>query len=253
LRIQLLGIEVDALTADELSDIVSGSVYLGKHRIIANHNLHSLYLYHHDSDLRTFFAVAHKIHIDGMPLVHLARLFGFPVLPEHRVTYLDWLPQLIEIGERQDWRFFYLGGKPGVAEEAARRLRAAHPALQLATHHGYFGSVDHVGEAVLEALAHYKPNVLMVGMGMPLQERWILQNLDRLNVDVVLTAGACFDYIAGASSMPPRWMGRAGLEWLFRLATEPRRLSKRYLLEPWYVLALVLAYLVRRALKRADA
>ena len=85
---------------------------------------------------------------------------------------------------------------------------------------------------------------------MPLQEHWILDNLNQIEANVILTAGACFDYIAGVVPSPPRWMGQIGLEWLSRLASEPRRLWKRYLLEPWYILALVFKELLHRSFGR---
>lgn len=84
-------------------------------------------------------------------------------------------------------------------------------------------------------------------MGMP---RWILDNLDRLTANVILTAGACFNYIAGAIPKPPRWMSRMGLEWLYRLISEPRRLGKRYLIEPWALLPLMIADVQRVFLKK---
>jgi len=243
-RIHLLGIEFDALTVDELCMVISDSMSLGQPAIIANHNLHSIYLFHNDPQMRNFYRAAHKIHIDGMPLIYLARIFGYPIQYEHRVTYLDLLRPLMTASARRRWRVFYLGGKPGVAEEAAKRLRQAFPELQLQTHHGYFKKVGQENMEILEMIRCFKPNILMVGMGMPLQEHWILENFAQIDADIILTAGACFDYVAGVISTPPRWMGRFGLEWLFRLISEPRRLWRRYLLEPWYVLGLVLKQLL---------
>lgn len=245
MRISLLGAEFDALTMDELGEAVSDSTNLGRCTIIANHNLHSIYLFHNDPQMRNFYREAQKIHIDSMPLVYLARIFGYPIRREHRVTYLDWIGPLMTESARQHWRVFYLGGRPRIAEEAALRLRKAFPQLQLETHHGYFNKTDQENVRVLELIRCFKPNILMVGMGMPLQEHWILENFERIEANVILTSGACFDYIAGVIPSPPRWMGRVGLEWLFRLVSEPRRLWRRYLLEPWYIAGLVLRELLR--------
>lgn len=245
MRISLLGAEFDALTMDELCEVVSDSTNLGKCTIIANHNLHSIYLFHNDPQMRNFYREAQKIHIDSMPLVYLARIFGYPIRREHRVTYLDWIGPLMAESARQKWRVFYLGGQPGVAAEAAQRLRLSLPELQLKTHDGYFKKAGQENTDILEMIRCFRPNVLMVGMGMPLQEHWILDNLAQIDADIILTAGACFDYIAGTIATPPRWMGRVGLEWLFRLISDPRRLWRRYLWEPWYVLGLVLKQLFR--------
>lgn len=239
MRIRLLDVEFDAVTVEDLQTIVSETIVAGDCKIIANHNLHSIYLCHFDSRMRNFYSKADKIHIDGMPLIFLARFFGYPVKREQRVTYLDWIWKLIDQCARRHWRVLYVGGKPGVAERAAQYLQQTYPAIELKTHHGYFAKNDSENSRVLELIRSFKPNILLVGMGMPIQEHWILQNLSQIEANVILPAGACFDYLAGVVPMPPRWMGSIGLEWLFRLAMEPRRLWKRYLLEPWYILGLV--------------
>lgn len=230
-QINLLGVTVNPLTIQDLNQCIATSIAQQERWIIANHNLHSVYLYQRDPKMRAFYERAHIIHIDGMPLVYWARVLGYPVRREQRVTYVDWVHPLMAAAAEGGWRIFYLGGKPGVAAQAAERLRQRYPPLQIATHHGYIQPADNA--TVLAEIAAFQPHVLMVGMGMPRQEHWILANLDHLTANAILTAGACFDYVAGAIPTPPRWMGRAGLEWLYRLYSEPSRLAKRYLLEPW--------------------
>jgi N-acetylglucosaminyldiphosphoundecaprenol N-acetyl-beta-D-mannosaminyltransferase len=249
-RVHLLDVEFDALTVEGLNIVISEAVDARICKIIANHNLHSIYLFHTDPEMRQFFRTADKIHIDGMPLICLARLFEYPVRREHRVTYLDWIWALMSESERRSWRVFYLGGKPGVAAQAAQRLRLIYPGLELETHHGYFTKTGQENNQILERIRSFKPNILMVGMGMPLQEQWILENRNEVEANVILTAGACFDYVAGVVPFPPRWMGQLGLEWLFRLGSEPGRLWKRYLVEPWYILGLVLKEILNRTLGR---
>ena len=96
-------------------------------------------------------------------------------------------------------------------------------------------------EALVKRINAYRPDLLMVGMGMPRQEYWTQDNFSQLDVHVILSStGAALEYIAGAAPTPPRWAGRIGLEWMFRLAHEPRRLFSRYLIEPWYILLLLL-------------
>lgn len=235
-RLSLLGVEVDALSIEDLNNCISAAVLGDYQWIIANHNLRSLYLYHRDPRMRAFFARAHVIHIDGMSLVYWARLLGYPVRKEHRVTYVDWVHPLMARAEAEGWRVFYLGGRPGVAARAAERLKERYPRLMIRTHHGYFGLEEN--EAVLEEIAAFRTHVLMVGMGMPRQEHWVLDNIERIRANAILTAGACFDYVAGAIPTPPRWMGRIGLEWLYRLLSEPTRLWRRYLIEPWALVPL---------------
>lgn len=239
---KMLGITVHALSLPQLNALIAEAIRRNQRWIIANHNLHSIYLYHHDPKMRAFFTKADYIHIDGMPLVFLGKLLGFPLRREHRVTYADWTIPLIAEAAQQGWRVFYLGSKPGVAERGARILRKRFPQLQIATANGYFDARSNSPEnlAIVEAINVYQPQVLMVGMGMPRQEHWILNNLDYLCVNAILPAGAAIDYIAGAVPTPPRWAGQLGLEWLFRLCAEPRRLWRRYLVEPWFLFRLVL-------------
>lgn len=238
-RVSILGVEIDPLTLEEFSDLVAKVIALGrKGYIIANHNLRSVYLYHRDPKMRAFFSIAHTIFVDGMPLILWAKALGYPLKRSQRLTYVDWGPRLMARAAEEGWRIFYLGGKPGVAERAAERLRSTYPGLQIKTHHGYLEAIPR--EQVLGEINAYRPHILMVGMGMPLQEHWVLKEHLHLQVRVILTVGAAFDYVAGVIPTPPRWMGRLGLEWLYRLMAEPRRLWRRYLWEPWSLLPLLL-------------
>jgi N-acetylglucosaminyldiphosphoundecaprenol N-acetyl-beta-D-mannosaminyltransferase len=234
---KFLGVRVDPLSIPELNSLIAESVQQKKKWLIANHNLHSLYIYHHDPKMRTFYAKADYVHIDGMPLVLLGKLLGFPLKREQRVTYADWIWPLMSAAAENNWRVFYMGSKPGVAERGANLLRERFPGLQISTAHGYIdvfkGSEENL--AIIEAINAYQPHILMVGMGMPRQEYWILENLEHIHTNAVLTSGACIDYVAGVVPTPPRWMGRLGLEWFYRLLNEPNRLWRRYLLEPWFL------------------
>jgi N-acetylglucosaminyldiphosphoundecaprenol N-acetyl-beta-D-mannosaminyltransferase len=243
-RQALLGAEVDAVTIEGLHAVIEQTVAEGGKSIIANHNAHSVYLYHQDERMRMLYRRARCIHVDGMPLIMLGRLLGHALRREHRVTYVDWVRPLLAFAASSGFRVFYVGSAPGVAERAVAGLRQEIPGLQIATHHGYVGTRagDADNEQVIAEIQHFAPDILMVGMGMPRQEHWILDNFARLNARAILTSGACMDYVAGVVPTAPRWMGRAGVEWLFRLWHEPARLWRRYLLEPWYLLFLLARY-----------
>jgi N-acetylglucosaminyldiphosphoundecaprenol N-acetyl-beta-D-mannosaminyltransferase len=232
---------VNAASAGTLTDVLEHAVESQKPCIIAHHNLHSLYLYHNDPDMPRFYRTAEYVHADGMGLVVLARLVGVPLKGSERVTYVDWLPLLIERAWARKWRVFYLGSKPGIAAKAAEQLCERFTGLQIATSHGYFDIEGDENERVLQAIRTFAPDILLVGMGMPRQEKWIMNNWKSLGSVVTLPCGAAFDYIAGEVPTPPRWAGRLCLEWLFRLTSEPGRLWKRYLIEPWHILRLLCA------------
>lgn len=242
---RFLGIHVHALDQDTLIRIINDTISINNKpmMIIGNHNLHSLYLYHREPEaMRPFYEQTDLIHVDGMPLIWLGRLFGGKLSREHRLTSMDWLLPLLSACEHLRPKLFLLGSKPGVAEQTKAIFERDMPGLQIAVRDGYFDQQEGTAEyeAVIAQINTFEPDLLLVGMGMPLQERWIAANAHRLKAKVVCNLGAFMDYYAGEKKMPPRWLGKLGLEGIYRVCTEPRRLWKRYLLEPWYVASLLL-------------
>jgi len=238
-RVRLMGAEMDLVRAEEVMHLVEARIAAGQKTLIANHNLHSLHLIRRDETMQRFFDLADLIEVDSTPLLAWARLVGQPGRTFHRCTYLDWREHFWSLAERRGWKVFYLGGAPGVAERAIAALKGRWPKLNLSAHHGYFK--DHEAVAVENAIVRYAPDVLFVGMGMPRQEHWIEQAWDRLPPCSIFSLGAAFDYEAGVQRAAPRWAGRLGVEWLFRLAYDPGRLARRYLVEPWFLIDLALA------------
>jgi N-acetylglucosaminyldiphosphoundecaprenol N-acetyl-beta-D-mannosaminyltransferase len=246
-RYSLLGIEVDAATLPDLYEMVSEAVAKSERRLIVNHNLHSVYLYHHDRRVAQAYDRADCLYADGMQIVFLARALGLPLRREHRTTFLDSFEALAGQAARRRWRLFYLGSKPGVAIRGAEMLRQRFPELEIATQDGYFDARPGVREnqKVVETINAFRPHVLMVGMGMPRQEHWIIENLDAISANAIFTCGATMDYLTSEIPTPPRWAGPLGAYGLVRLMNEPRRLWKRYLLEPWFVAGLFARNLLR--------
>lgn len=238
-RVRLLGGDVDLITPRDVLRRVDGAVAAnGKSVLIANHNAHSLFLVRRSAPLRAFFAQADLIQINSVPLILWGRVLGLPLERGMRSTYLDWRDDFWRLAEARRWRVFYLGGAPGVADTAAARLAPRYPNVTIGVHHGYFDPAPASGEnrRVLAQIAAFEPQVVLVGMGMPLQEIWASENRAALGCGAILTVGAAFDYEAGVQTAAPRWTGRLGVEWLARLIGQPRRLAGRYLLEPWSLL-----------------
>lgn len=235
--VRVLGLRIHAMTQADIMQTIIRATQGNRTVVVANHNLHSLYFWSRDSQLRAFYDAADYVHIDGMPLVLIGKLLGTRLRRIHRTANLDMLPHILSEAVSREWRLFYLGSRPGVAAKAALTLRAEYPALHMATHDGYFdvtkGSKDN--DAVVKMIRAYAPHILMVGMGMPRQELWIQDNRDALTANVILCCGALMDLIGGEIPMAPRWLGPLGLEWSFRLITQPKRTWRRYLLEPWSI------------------
>lgn len=248
-RIVVLGREMDLVRPEEVMHFVARRLGEKRQTIIANHNLHSLYLYPRDAKLRRFYEVSHLIEVDSTPILTWARLTQGRGRPMHRCTYLDWRDLFWATAQANGWKVFYLGGAPGVAETAAERLRAEWPGVNIAVRDGYF---DMAAEAqpLLNQINAWEPDILFVGMGMPRQEAWVADHFERLGPCAIFTVGAAFDYEASVQKAAPRWMGKAGLEWLFRLFADPKRLFVRYCVEPWFLVGPALADLWKAARRK---
>lgn len=236
-RWPVCGAWVNLLDRDQLIDLLTERPE--RLRVVANHNLHSLHLVQADPGMREFYSLADAVHVDGRPVIALARLLGAPARACHLQTSIDFIMPLLAAAAARHRRVFVLGSRPGVPErflaEAARRV----PGLVAGGHHGHFGD-DLADPGVQAAIRAFRPDLLLLGMGMPRQERWFLANRAALPPCTVMNLGAFMDYWVGERAMAPRWLNRIGLEWAWRLACEPRRLAHRYLNEPFLLIGPVL-------------
>ena len=182
------------------------------------------------------------VYADGQSVVWAARLLGRPLAG--RVNAGDMWPALLEGLARRGLGVYFLGGEPGLSGRAAHAALVSAPTLHVAgTADGFFDP-DH-DEAIVQAIRNARPAVVLVGMGSPRQERWARRRLDDLGAPVVWCVGALFEYGAGARSRAPVWMRACGLEWVWRLALEPRRLWRRYLLGNCRFVAIVARQMAR--------
>lgn len=222
---------MDPLNVEELHAEISGFVKSGDHTLVLNVNAHCLNLCWRDRKLRDFFNRAGIVFCDGAGVMLAARLLGRRI-PE-RITYADWMWRLAEFCESEGFSLYFLGGCPGFAIGAAERLKKHHPDLKVSgIRHGYFdhspGSPEN--EAVIEEINAARPDIILVGLGMPLQEYWLMENWRRIDARVALTGGAVFDYVSGEQQRGARLLVDHGFEWLARLMLEPSRLWRRYLI-----------------------
>lgn len=235
-RIQVLGVTVNPLTMSELTALVEQSIECDERHIFANHNLHSIYLIHHDAAMREFYRLAYCTYLEGMGVLLSARLFGHRLPRTTRVANLDWIGPLMRLASERQWRVFFLGAEPGVGDKAAANLRARFPGMQVRAEHGFFDRNSDENKRVLDRIRAYRPNLLILGLGMPLQEGWVVRNWGCIEANVILNAGNLVRFVAEVVPTPPRWTGPLGIEWLYRLVTEPRKLWRRYLVEPLVLL-----------------
>jgi N-acetylglucosaminyldiphosphoundecaprenol N-acetyl-beta-D-mannosaminyltransferase len=229
--LEILGVQVGRLTTGELIDSIVQATASGSRIIVAYVNIYAINLAQEQPWIKEFLNQAQLTYCDGYGVMLGARILGCRI-PE-RYTPPDWFSRLSSIWAEHSFSMAFLGAKPGVAERAAERLKCESPGLKVVyTHDGYFdrsvGCADN--ETVIQAINACKPNLLVIGLGMPAQERWLLENWHKLDCQVALPIGAGFDYLAGEVRRAPRWMTDHGFEWIGRLWVEPGRLWRRYLL-----------------------
>jgi N-acetylglucosaminyldiphosphoundecaprenol N-acetyl-beta-D-mannosaminyltransferase len=228
---ELLGIRLAVYEQQALLAALGERIARRQKTLVLSANVNALNLAWQHAWLRELYRRADIVRLDGAGVRLGARLYGQRLPP--RATWADFIWSLAGWAEARGYRLFFLGGREGVAAAAADRLRVRHPALTIAgCHHGYFArnSGDGENEAVLAQIAAAQTDILLVGMGMPLQERWLDENWSRLAATVAMTGGAVFDYTSGRLRRAPALLTDNGLEWLGRMFIEPRRLWRRYLI-----------------------
>ncbi|MBS3873792.1 MAG: WecB/TagA/CpsF family glycosyltransferase [Firmicutes bacterium] len=231
--VTILGVEVSSRTMAETVEEALRLMACRRGQIVTA-NAEILYTAHRDKDFYAVLREAELITADGMGAVLAARLLGHPV-PE-RVSGYDLLLQLAGRAAERGLRVFLLGGKPGVAEKAALKLRALYPGLQIAgTRHGYF--TDSEVTAVISEVTASSPDLLLAALGLR-GEFLLARHKDALHC-ASMQVGGSFDVLAGVAERAPLYLQRAGLEWAFRLYKEPWR-YKRMLSLPKFIVTVLL-------------
>ncbi|MBF0119530.1 MAG: WecB/TagA/CpsF family glycosyltransferase [Desulfobacterales bacterium] len=243
----VFGIPIDNINMDEAVKIIFSMIdeysIDKKPRLIATVNIDFLVntlswfsgIPNHP-ELLSILRRADIVTADGMPIVWLSKLIGSPI--KERVTGSDLVPMIAKEAEIKGKSIYFLGGREGVGLKAAEILKGKYPELKIAGYSSPFVNIH--GEALNSAIeddipivSHINksnPDILLVAFGNPKQEMWFRRNNDRLNVAVTIGIGGTFEFITGGVARAPKWMQKLGLEWVFRISQDPKRLWKRYLL-----------------------
>lgn len=229
-RIRIAGVRIDTAGMSRALDrIVEHAASGESSAYVVTPNAHHVVLHQTDAKLRAIYEEALLVVPDGVPLLWAAKLLGKPL--SGRVNGTDLFERLCARAAERGLRVYLLGGREGAADAAARRLRARHPALVVCGTDCPPVGFEHDPEAnaaLVARIAAAKPHLLFVGLGAPKQEYWMYANRVALGVPVSVGIGVSFEFVGGVVRRAPRWMQRAGLEWFFRVVTEPKRLWKRY-------------------------
>lgn len=242
-----MDVAIDDVTMAETLDIIDEFVRGRTPRVIITANVDHLMLLRRDEDFRHAYRRADLVTCDSIPLKWALRFLNRPV--KERVAGADMVFTVAERAAQKGWKVFYLGGAPGVAAAAAKKIKSLYPALEIAGVYSppmmSWRELAHHDETVARVRAA-QPDILFVAFGAPKQEIWLDVMRDTLGVPVGIGIGGALDFPAGRFPRAPRIVQNAGLEWLWRLGHDPKRLWKRYL----FVDSRFAFYVLREKIKR---
>ncbi len=243
-RVDVLGCPVDAMSLRETVASCLSLIDNGGGRQVSV-NASKVVLCEKNPELADALGRAEIVSADGVPIVWASKLLGDPI--PGRVNGTDLMEALMQVASDRGLRIYILGASTAVLHRASARISERYPGLVVAgTQHGYFAPQRE--DQVVEQINDAKPDMLFLAMGSPHKEFWLDRNWERLDVGFAMGVGGSIDVIAGRYPRAPRWMQRAGLEWLHRLALEPRRMWRRYLVGNTNFLRILLSHMVRRRL-----
>jgi N-acetylglucosaminyldiphosphoundecaprenol N-acetyl-beta-D-mannosaminyltransferase len=230
-KTSILGVRVDQISEDELIQFVLEMVRSKGKVVISYVNVHAINIAYKMKLFGDYINHSQVVFCDGYGIKWVAKIINRKKL--HRISPPDWFDHLAGECAENGISMFFLGTRKNIIERAVELILEKYPRLNIAgLHHGFFDKemTSSENQAVLAMINSVQPDILVVGFGMPTQEKWILENWVNLKVRVALPVGAMFDYMAGEVQRAPRWMTNNGLEWLGRLMIEPGRLWKRYII-----------------------
>lgn len=226
-RVTIAGVEVDNLTENDALARIDGLVAAGRSHYLTVVNAAKVVAAGRDARLREVLLAADLVTADGMSVVWASRMLGRPL--KARVTGIDLFARLVARAADRGWTVYFLGARDDSVAGIVRRFEREYPGLRIAGYrNGYFSAAE--SAAVADQVRSSGADLLFVAMGSPEQEFWISENLARTGVRFAMGVGGSFDHLSGRARRAPEWMQRAGLEWLYRLLREPRRMWRRYLI-----------------------
>lgn len=239
-RIKFLNTEVDNLTMDEAVQRIEQLILSKKPSYVVTPNVDHIVKLEEDKEFQDVYKEADLILTDGMPLIWISKLKKNPI--KEKVSGSDLFPRVCKLAADKGYKVFLLGAAEGVAVRAAENLRAKYNGLNIigtySPSYGFEKKEDEI-QKIIELINEVKPDILAVGLGAPKQEKFLYNYRKQLNVPVSLAIGASIDFEAGNMSRAPKWMQNIGLEWLYRLYQEPRRMAKRYLIDDVKIIKLL--------------
>lgn len=242
-RLKFMNTEVDNLTMDEALDAIDALIKKNNNSYVVTPNVDHIVQLETNRELQDVYANAALILTDGKPLLWIAKWYGTPI--KEKLSGSDLFPLLCERAAKRGYKMFFLGAAEGVAAKAAENLAKRYQGLQVVgTYSPPFGFEKNQEEMekIISMVKEAKPDILIVGLGCPKQEKFMYHHCKELEVPISFGLGASFDFEAGNIKRAPRWMANHGLEWLFRITQDPKRMARRYLVNDRKILGLAIKY-----------
>lgn len=242
-RMKFMNTEIDNLTMEETLQAVDQLIQEDKSSYVVTPNVDHIVQLETSKELQDVYNNASLILTDGKPLIWIAKWYGTPI--KEKLSGSDLFPLLCDMAAKKGYRMFFLGAAEGVAAKAAKNLAKRYKGLQVVgTYSPPFGFENNVDEMnkIKEMIREAKPHILIVGLGCPKQEKFMYHHCRDLGVPISFGLGASLDFEAGNIKRAPKWMANHGLEWLFRITQDPKRMIKRYLIDDRKIFDIAIKY-----------
>lgn len=242
-RIKFMNTEIDNLTMQETLQAIDQLIQENKSAYVVTPNVDHIVQLETSKELKAVYENASLILTDGKPLLWIAKWYGTPI--KEKISGSDLFPLLCNMAAKKGYKLFFLGAAEGVAAKAAENLANKFKGLQVVgTYSPPFGFENNQIEMdkIKSMIKESKPDILIVGLGCPKQEKFMYHHCKELGVPISFGLGASLDFEAGNIKRAPRWMAEHGLEWLFRITQDPKRMAKRYLINDRKILKLAIKY-----------
>jgi N-acetylglucosaminyldiphosphoundecaprenol N-acetyl-beta-D-mannosaminyltransferase len=228
-NIYLAGVKVDLISGNDILNRIESTIKENSKGTFSYINAHGVNLCQKYNWFKDFFNDSSVTYADGQGIRLASWLLGLRIPPLVNLT--RWVWELLAFCEKKNYSIFMLGATELNIMKAVEKIKSNMPNLNVVGYsHGYFKKEGQESDKMVDKINSLNPNILIVGMGMPLQEKWILDNMARLKVNAIFNAGSCIDFLSGAKKVCPKWLSSVGFEWLFRLIQEPKRLFVRYVI-----------------------
>ena len=242
-RMKFMNTEIDNLTMSEALQAIDQMVQHSHGAYVVTPNVDHIVQLEKNAELQKAYAHAALILTDGKPLIWISKFYKRPI--KEKISGSDLFPELCKLAVKKGYRMFFLGAAEGVAAKAAVSLQKKYPGLQVcgtySPPYGFEKDSQEI-EKIKKTIQGAAPDILIVALGAPKQEKFMYAYCETLGVPVSLGLGASLDFAAGNIKRAPKWMADHGLEWLFRITQDPKRMAKRYLVDDRKILGLMLKY-----------